>query len=76
MVPDTMDHQPLGRASSDTVQLGVACALLVTLGVLLRILGYAEPPTFTFDEHHFVENARNYLHGKNDWNDHPLWESS
>lgn len=71
MVPDTMDHQPLGRASSDTVQLGVACALLVTLGVLLRILGYAEPPTFTFDEHHFVENARNYLHGKNDWNDHP-----
>lgn len=29
------------------------------------------PPQLTFDEHHFVKNARNYLEGKFDWNDHP-----
>jgi dolichyl-phosphate-mannose-protein mannosyltransferase len=34
-------------------------------------VGFGFPSTFLFDEHHFVENARNYLHGAPDWNDHP-----
>lgn len=32
-------------------------------------LGY--PAELVFDEHHFVENARNYLAARSDWNDHP-----
>jgi len=45
--------------------------VLVALGLWLRIWGYEQPAGFTFDEHHFVENARNYLKGVPDWNDHP-----
>jgi len=49
----------------------VVCLLLVVLGVVLRARSLGAPDALTFDEHHFVENARNYLHGKDDWNDHP-----
>ncbi|MFW5740510.1 MAG: phospholipid carrier-dependent glycosyltransferase, partial [Myxococcota bacterium] len=37
---------------------------------LLRTGGYS-PAHLTFDEHHFVPNAQNYLAGKADTNDHP-----
>lgn len=47
------------------------CAVGIALGVLWRFQGLDYPPVFTFDEHHFVENARNYLRGVPDWNDHP-----
>jgi dolichyl-phosphate-mannose-protein mannosyltransferase len=47
------------------------CLIAIALGVYWRFVGLAYPPTFTFDEHHFVENARNYLRGAADWNDHP-----
>lgn len=40
-------------------------------GVWLRLQQLGFPAGMTFDEVHFVENARNYLQGKHDWNDHP-----
>lgn len=40
-------------------------------GLFCRLYGFTWPAQFTFDEFHFVENARNYLAGKADWNDHP-----
>jgi dolichyl-phosphate-mannose-protein mannosyltransferase len=44
---------------------------MLLFGIFLRIHAYDYPSGFLFDEHHFVENARNYLHHKADWNDHP-----
>jgi len=46
-------------------------AVLIALGAVLRVKNFELPPGFLFDEHHFVENARNYLAGRADWNDHP-----
>jgi dolichyl-phosphate-mannose-protein mannosyltransferase len=47
------------------------CAVGIALGVLWRFQGLHYPEGFSFDEHHFVRNARNYLRGLPDWNDHP-----
>ena len=58
-----------GRISRGPLE--AVCAALLLLGALLRVWHYGEPSGFTFDEHHFVENARNYLAHKADWNDHP-----
>lgn len=44
---------------------------LFALGAWARVRHFAGPAGFLFDEHHFVENARNYLAGRADWNDHP-----
>lgn len=44
---------------------------MVLFGIVLRIQNLAYPKQLTFDEHHFVNNARNYLLAKPDWNDHP-----
>gem|GEM_PF-671598 len=44
---------------------------LIALGLFLRWIDLGFPSKLTWDEHHFVENARNYLAGKPDWNDHP-----
>jgi dolichyl-phosphate-mannose--protein O-mannosyl transferase len=41
------------------------------LGVLWRLIDLDCPRTFSFDEHHFVSNARNYIAHRADWNDHP-----
>lgn len=49
----------------------VLAGLLVALGVWLRARQLGVPERLSWDEHHFVENARNYLRGKPDWNDHP-----
>jgi dolichyl-phosphate-mannose--protein O-mannosyl transferase len=62
-------HQD-GRSPS-TRPLLFVCAASVAFGVYLRVQQLGFPPTLTFDEHHFVENARNYLAGRPDWNDHP-----
>lgn len=51
--------------------LAFVCALSVGLGVYLRAQHLSFPDGFSFDEHHFVQNARNYLLGRADWNDHP-----
>ena len=49
----------------------ILCLALITLGVLWRLTGLDFPPDFSFDEHHFVRNARNYIAHVADWNDHP-----
>jgi dolichyl-phosphate-mannose-protein mannosyltransferase len=43
----------------------------VALGIVLRTWSLRFPSTFLWDEHHFVENAQNYLSGAADTNDHP-----
>src|SRR5688500_13272282 len=49
----------------------ILSAIAIAMGVLWRWADLGHPNQFTFDEYHFVENARNYLNGKADWNDHP-----
>ncbi len=51
--------------------LSALCVGLLFLGFFWRFYGLDYPRTFTFDEHHFVSNARNYIAGRADWNDHP-----
>lgn len=43
----------------------------IALGVFLRFHAFDFPQSFLFDEHHFVNNARNYISGRADQNDHP-----
>lgn len=53
---------------------GVTQLLLIALiigGVVARIHDFGYPDKLTWDEHHFVENARNILATRSDWNDHP-----
>ena len=49
----------------------VVLSIMIVAGVVLRVRDIAFPPRFTFDEHHFVPNARRYLLGEADDNDHP-----
>ncbi len=49
----------------------ILSALLGLLGLVLRLYDIGYPDSLTFDEHHFVKNAHNYLRGAADWNDHP-----
>jgi dolichyl-phosphate-mannose-protein mannosyltransferase len=58
------------RSRAYCPQTAFVLALLV-FGVALRFTNLGFPEHFRWDEHHFVENARNYLQGKEDWNDHP-----
>ena len=51
--------------------LSALCVGLLCLGFFWRLVGLDYPRTFSFDEHHFVSNARNYIDGRADWNDHP-----
>ena len=51
--------------------LGLLVAAMLVLGAFLRLYAVDFPNNFLFDEHHFVENARNYIQHKSDWNDHP-----
>jgi dolichyl-phosphate-mannose-protein mannosyltransferase len=70
-------NRPFQRAArvfsalSGNTGLIVAASLMIALGIWLRVQGLGFPPHFTFDEHHFVENARPYLTGGVDRNDHP-----
>lgn len=64
----------IGRALSRRLKDGpllVLAASLVVLGAGLRISYVEFPRVLTWDEHHFVENARNYIAHRHDWNDHP-----
>jgi dolichyl-phosphate-mannose--protein O-mannosyl transferase len=47
------------------------CLGLIALGIIWRLVDLGYPNAFTFDEHHFVRNARNYIDHQADWNDHP-----
>jgi dolichyl-phosphate-mannose-protein mannosyltransferase len=51
--------------------IALLVAAMLLLGIWLRVHAFGFPNSFIFDEHHFVENARNYLHHQADWNDHP-----
>lgn len=44
---------------------------LIVGGVAARLYDFGYPNELTWDEPHFVENARNILAGRSDWNDHP-----
>ena len=44
---------------------------MIVLGILLRLADLSFPMRFTFDEDHFLVNARNYAEGLPDRNDHP-----
>jgi dolichyl-phosphate-mannose--protein O-mannosyl transferase len=57
----------------DSVRFAITalCIGLLCLGVLWRFVDLDYPRTFSFDEHHFVSNARNYIAHRADWNDHP-----
>jgi dolichyl-phosphate-mannose--protein O-mannosyl transferase len=44
---------------------------MLCLGVIWRLIDLDYPRTFSFDEYHFVNNARNYIAHQADWNDHP-----
>ncbi|HET9933651.1 MAG TPA: glycosyltransferase family 39 protein, partial [Polyangiaceae bacterium] len=69
---DTRREDALVRwAGTESAPLVVLCGFLFLLGAYLRLKNFGYPQSFQFDEHHFVENARNYLNHRADWNDHP-----
>ena len=49
----------------------IILAIMIVGGVVLRVRNIGFPPRLTFDEHHFVPNARHFLLGQADDNDHP-----
>jgi dolichyl-phosphate-mannose--protein O-mannosyl transferase len=57
-------------ARTDRLWLGCAGAC-VLWGLWLRTHELWRPPFYAFDEHHFVDNAHNYLQRLPDLNDHP-----
>ena len=59
------------RLSAVQPQLIVLCVAMIFVGIVLRFWDLGFPNSLTWDEHHFVKNARNYLAGRPDWNDHP-----
>lgn len=59
------------RSFAEDGPLLLFCVGLVTLGTWLRVVDLGFPRSLTFDEHHFVLNARNYIRHAHDWNDHP-----
>lgn len=65
------ERRGLVRLIARDAPLVVACVALVIFGALVRIQDLGFPPVMTWDEHHFVLNARNYLQHAHDWNDHP-----
>ncbi len=60
-------------AKQDSLRFAITalCVGLLCLGVVWRFIDLDYPRTFSFDEHHFVSNARNYIGHRPDWNDHP-----
>ena len=62
---------PLAVRTPITLPWVLVLSSLLGLGLALRLHAFEFPAGFFFDEYHFVENARNYLDHKADWNDHP-----
>lgn len=64
---------PRPRAAPDSIAFAITavCIGFLCLGAFWRFVDLDYPRTFSFDEHHFVRNARNYIAGQADWNDHP-----
>jgi dolichyl-phosphate-mannose--protein O-mannosyl transferase len=61
----------LQRLRDPDSPLVAACGVMIVFGIWLRVQRLAFPRGLTWDEHHFVNNARNYLQGLPDGNDHP-----
>jgi dolichyl-phosphate-mannose--protein O-mannosyl transferase len=59
------------RLATTDKTLAALLVIMILVGVLLRVQDLGYPPEMSFDERHFVENARNYLAGRPDRNDHP-----
>lgn len=57
--------------TSGDVPLAVVLSFLLIAGIALRAQNLGGDRNFKWDEDHFVQNARNYLVHKPDWNDHP-----
>jgi dolichyl-phosphate-mannose-protein mannosyltransferase len=73
LMPPSQSPRVSGHAPriSPEAMIPILSAIAVAMGVLWRWADLGHPNHFTFDEYHFVENARNYLNGQRDWNDHP-----
>jgi dolichyl-phosphate-mannose-protein mannosyltransferase len=63
----------LARRLRDSLdyQLGAIGIAAIVAGVFYRVWDLGYPNLMTFDEVHFVNNARNYIAGLADVNDHP-----
>ncbi|MBN2574999.1 MAG: phospholipid carrier-dependent glycosyltransferase [Deltaproteobacteria bacterium] len=70
--PAPCPSRPGGRFA-ETIRYATSalCIGLLFLGIVWRLVNLDYPRTFSFDEHHFVSNARNYMAHRHDWNDHP-----
>lgn len=44
---------------------------MLAFGVYLRAQGIAASASLKWDEHHYIDTARSYLHHEYAWNDHP-----
>ena len=51
--------------------LAVVLLAMIGLGLFLRAYHLGVPAALKWDEHHYVETARSYLHHQYAWNDHP-----
>jgi dolichyl-phosphate-mannose-protein mannosyltransferase len=62
---------PAPRFDAIRFTIAALCIGFICVGAFWRLVDLDYPRTFSFDEHHFVSNARNYIVGRADWNDHP-----
>jgi dolichyl-phosphate-mannose--protein O-mannosyl transferase len=69
--PESAPVPAAAKFDSARFAITALCVGLLCLGVLWRFIDLDYPRTFSFDEHHFVSNARNYIARRADWNDHP-----
>ena len=71
--PPAAPRTSLVARNAETIRYAtsVLCLGLIFLGMVWRLVDLDYPRTFSFDEHHFVSNARNYISHRPDWNDHP-----
>jgi len=70
MPKDSSQDTPSSDARLNRVTQLLVVALVIG-GVIARAHDFGYPNELTWDEHHFVENARNLLEGRSDRNDHP-----
>jgi dolichyl-phosphate-mannose-protein mannosyltransferase len=66
-----LEPKTLASRFSGDAGLLLAAGSMIAFGIALRLQNLGFPAHFTFDEHHFVENARPYLTAGIDRNDHP-----
>ena len=69
--PDTAPVPATPKFDAIKFAITALCLGLLCLGIIWRFVDLDYPRTFSFDEHHFVRNARNYITHQADWNDHP-----